>query len=364
MNHPESQVSSQVANTANVPTPDPTCYPGDAHALSPAPTPSGISSVLSNSLPITTTQPSLSNPVFLLLNQEECTTHASSPSRMASSNFKFLSATCYSTFPNPQKTRSIIYDHGVCVTSENATDRDLWYFLASAGGSEIIKSTRNTSNESDHVQKVHGITSKRVQNLRKRKIEKRVWPSYEHQVMLHTNPNRLHEINFVKLIIRKMLPFKFGECAEHRTFISLLDQNGSFGNEIHSKKVKKEILDMYQATFAKIKKYLHDFINDSVLPILLVNLDLWTCSTTHEKYIGIRICFVSNQWLTRSCLLAVRLFSPVAGLDDMPPDTLNRWCEKVFNEFGIETTDLCSATSDSGSDVKRLFCKLLTSHWD
>ena len=59
--------------------------------------------------------------------------------------------------------------------------------------------------------------------------------------------------------------------------------------------MKKVILEMYQATVAKIKKYLHDVINDSVLPMLHVNLDLWTCSTTLEKYIGIIIFFVSNQ---------------------------------------------------------------------
>ena len=48
----------------------------------------------------------------------------------------------------------------------------------------------------------------------------------------------------------------------------------------------------------------------------------------------------------------------------MLSNTLRRWCEKLLNEFGIELKDFCSATSDSGSDVKRLCCKLLTSHWD
>ena len=45
----------------------------------------------------------------------------------------------------------------------------------------------------------------------------------------------------------------------------------------------------------------------------------------------------------------------------MLSNTLKRWCEKVLSEFG---KDLCSATSDSGSHVKRLCCKLLKSHWD
>ena len=230
MNHPESQVSSQVANSANVPTPDPACYPSDAHTLSPAPTPSGISSVLSNSLPITTTQTSLSNPVFLPLNQEACTTHASSPLQNRILRFQVPLGYVLFDIPKSSKTQSIIYGHGVRVTSENAADGDLWYCLASAGCSEIVKITRNTSNASDHLQKVHGITSQRVQDFRKRKMEKRVRLSYEHQVMLRTNPSRFHEIKFGKRIVRKMLLFNFGECAKRRTSISLLDQNGSFGN--------------------------------------------------------------------------------------------------------------------------------------
>ena len=48
----------------------------------------------------------------------------------------------------------------------------------------------------------------------------------------------------------------------------------------------------------------------------------------------------------------------------MLSNTLKRWCEKVLSEFGIELKDLCSATSDSGSDFKRLCCKLFTSQWD
>lgn len=32
-------------------------------------------------------------------------------------------------------------------------------------------------------------------------------------------------------------------------------------------------------------------------------------------------------------------------------------CEKVLSEFGIELKYLCSAASDSGSDVRHLYCK-------
>ena len=36
--------------------------------------------------------------------------------------------------------------------------------------------------------------------------------------------------------------------------------------------------------------YLFDVINGSALPMLHLNLDLWTCSTSHDNYIG-TICF-------------------------------------------------------------------------
>ena len=110
--------------------------------------------------------------------------------------------------------------------------------------------------------------------------------------MLRTNPNRFHEIKIVKQIVRKMLPFDFRECPEVRTFVALLHQKGYFSNEMHPKKLKKVILEMYRATVSKMRRCLCDVINGSALPMLHLNIDLWTCSTSHDKYIGIRICFV------------------------------------------------------------------------
>lgn len=86
-----------------------------------------------------------------------------------------------------------------------------------------------------------------------------------------------------------------------RTFVSLLDQKERFSNEMHARKVKKVmitfwiILEMYQVTVENMKKHLCDVINDSVVPMLHVNLDLRTYCTSHEKYIGIRVFFANNQ---------------------------------------------------------------------
>ena len=183
----------------------------------------------------------------------------------------------------------MIYDYGVRISSLKSQNYDLWYCLASTTCTELFKVARNTSNASDHFHKIHAITSQRARNLLKRNKGNKLRLSYEYQVMLRTNPNRFHEIKIVKLIVRKILPFNFGECPEVRTILALLDQKGDFSNEMHSRKVKTVILEMYRATVPKMKRYLCDVINGSALPMLHLNLDLWICSTSHDKYIGIRI---------------------------------------------------------------------------
>ena len=114
--------------------------------------------------------------------------------------------------------------------------------------------------------------------------------SYEYQVMLRTNPNRFHEIKFVKLIVRK--------CCR-----LILESALRYGHSLHCL-TKREISVMkyiqksdegntrdVQSYSSKMRRYLRDVINGSALPMLHLNLDFWTCSTSHGKYIGIRICF-------------------------------------------------------------------------
>ena len=70
--------------------------------------------------------------------------------------------------------------------------------------------------------------------------------------------------------------------------------------------------------------------------------------------------------MLRSRLIAVRQFNPTKDLltDNRLSGLLEKYLESVLEEYGLDTTLLFSATSDAGSDVKRLCKVLLPGLWE
>lgn len=190
------------ADASDVPKPDPTnCFPSDDPTLSPLPSPPEDSSVPRNSSVVAATQPPVPHPIFVPLNQVASTPQVLSPLHNRISQFQVPVGYKQFFIPKQTKNRSVIYGHGVRITLLNAKDCDLWYCLATEDCSEIFKITKNTSNASGLLHKVHGITSQRARNLLKRNTETKTRLPHQHQVMPRSDPNRFHEIKFVKLIV-------------------------------------------------------------------------------------------------------------------------------------------------------------------
>lgn len=76
--------------------------------------------------------------------------------------------------------------------------------------------------------------------------------------------------------------------------------------------------------------------------------------------------YVDRNWQLRSRLIAVRQFNPTT--ETLEGNRLSAILEKylttVLEEFGLDTSLLFSATSDAGSDVKRLCDILLPGLWE
>ena len=81
---------------------------------------------------------------------------------------------------------------------------------------------------------------------------------------------------------------------------------------------------------------------------------------------GIRLFCIDRNWALRSGLIAVRQFNPTRELLDTNrlSALLEKYLESVLEEYGLDTTLLFSATSDAGSDVKRLCDVLLLGLWE
>ena len=76
--------------------------------------------------------------------------------------------------------------------------------------------------------------------------------------------------------------------------------------------------------------------------------------------------YIDRNWVLRSRLIAVRQFNPTKDLltDNRLSGLLEKYLESVLEEYGLDTTLLFSATSDAGSDVKRLCKVLLPGLWE
>ena len=73
-----------------------------------------------------------------------------------------------------------------------------------------------------------------------------------------------------------------------------------------------------------------------------------------------RLFYIDRKWVLRSRLIADRQFNPTNELleSNRLAEFLEKYLESVFEEYVLNTTLLYSATSDAGSDAKRL-CKVL-----
>ncbi|KAG1688245.1 hypothetical protein DVH05_003892 [Phytophthora capsici] len=83
--------------------------------------------------------------------------------------------------------------------------------------------------------------------------------------------------------------------------------------------------------------------------------DFWTYTVTHTKDMGVRVYLADSNWEFRSIMLSVRRFSPSYG------DLLARiqgpykpWMLQLLGGFGLKPINFFGATSDGGSDVKKL----------
>ena len=81
---------------------------------------------------------------------------------------------------------------------------------------------------------------------------------------------------------------------------------------------------------------------------------------------GVRVFYITRSWELRSHLLAVRQFNPDAEKLSSArlSQILHDYLKAVLEEFELNISNLYSATTDSGSDVKRLCDVLLPGLWE
>jgi hypothetical protein len=111
----------------------------------------------------------------------------------------------------------------------------------------------------------------------------------------------------------------------------------------------------------QVKLVINSAAKRAVLAFLHLNADLWTSKVSHQKFLGVRVFWKSGPEL-KTALLAVTLYAPPKGQDKAASEWLLEYVLAVLKWYGVEPSHVNGATSDAGSDCKKVFHKLARKH--
>ncbi|KAI9914438.1 hypothetical protein PsorP6_006988 [Peronosclerospora sorghi] len=183
-----------------------------------------------------------------------------------------------------------------------------------------------TTAEVDHLRDVHGIVGGKSVAVAKKKADIDADDKeYKISKLYKKNPRRYWEIQWAA--------------------------NITMTNE----KAKQILVELYHSTRCRFKERIANVIGSSAIPVIHLNLDLWTSKVSKEKYVGVRIYFMDIYWGLNTYILAINRFAPSSDVikGNRFSEILQMWLRDILEEFGIRITDIAGSTSDGGSDVKR-----------
>ncbi|GMF53560.1 unnamed protein product [Phytophthora fragariaefolia] len=105
--------------------------------------------------------------------------------------------------------------------------------------------------------------------------------------------------------------------------------------------------------------------NLQAYPNLTMVADMWTCKTTSNKCLGLRVYLVDNDWNFKSVLLGTRKFTPAYGDGDGGIQApFFCWIKRTLEDFELTVYNFYGATSDKGPDVQNLMKNRLHYQWE
>ncbi|KAG2760584.1 hypothetical protein Pcac1_g27500 [Phytophthora cactorum] len=129
-------------------------------------------------------------------------------------------------------------------------------------------------------------------------------------VLYSRNHARLNLLLETLRIINHNLPLCLGEYEESRLKEALVVKD-EMQVAITAELIEESIIELYVAMSKEIIEFLQS--NRQLFPNFTMVAVFWTCKTTGEKYLGLRVYLIDSNWQFRSVLLGTRKFSPAYG---------------------------------------------------
>eukprot|EP00047_Mylnosiga_fluctuans_P014940 m.42227 g.42227 ORF g.42227 m.42227 type:complete len:859 (+) comp5710_c0_seq2:132-2708(+) len=139
------------------------------------------------------------------------------------------------------------------------------------------------------------------------------------------------------------------------------------GLDLSDKMLRRALLEMYVCMRGRTIETIHNTLAQSGgLEPFHVVIDLWTSTSSSERFVGIRIFFTDPDFNLITKLLAIRPYSPSVRIatTQQNSEILRVWLDGVLSEYGLKEHNLASSSTDAGSDIKGLCTQLLPCPWD
>lgn len=269
--------------------------------------------------------------------------------------------------------RSVSYHYGIAVVKHDDSSVQKWICLADdvcrtqAKNMENWYSHKNYTNAGRvHMRTKHGIESEKTRLEEDRKEVRDETYAYLTQSNLYnSHPTRFCLLLFTLYIILNCIPFN--NCCKPvtRMFFALVCVLAMPEN-VSVKRVMHHMTEIYVYVLEQTKSRYRRLNAKTWIPIMSLNMDLWTSKKTHRKFFGVRVFYVQNFKLMTE-LLAVREFNPSSEVkmsQTKQAELLEKWTVAVLLDFGLTVADFYSATTDAGSDVKCTIMKKLGLKWE
>ncbi|GMF27735.1 unnamed protein product [Phytophthora fragariaefolia] len=176
------------------------------------------------------------------------------------------------------------------------------------------------------------------------------------------NPARLNLLLETLRIINHNLPLRTGEYNGSKLIEALVVKQ-EMQTVVNAKRVKDAIVELYRSTKAEMLEYLAD--NREHYPIFTLVAVFWTCKTTGDKFLGLRVYLIDKDWRFTSVLLGTKRFNPsYSDRDGEIPKPFKAWLTNMLEDFGLTTSDFYGSASDSGGDVKYMLSSALNLKWE
>lgn len=270
----------------------------------------------------------------------------------------------YRVQPLPPRTYSVALQYGVrLVPPESSKLNPVWKCLFSECFNnekfwlKLGKGT--TANATGHLLHRHGIQSKKTLVMKQNKRQ-RVRGARVNKSLLTQDPQRFYALAVTKLIVAKNLTLDFGETKELASII------GQGFRQVRSEVIKRSLLEFYVYVRNLLAAELQKAQQCFEVPFLHLSADVYKNTLVNQSFLGIRVAFVDSQYralqspvVTKSFNLGIRSFRPSSQhrKTNQVSDLLHVWANSIFTEYNLIPKAILTATTDGGSDIKRLIEK-------